>query len=51
MAFRDTIISPHVAFGLVPEILDAVDVVAILGEKFRVIDAMMVKFGDAQHIV
>ena len=39
----DAIIIPQVTLGLVPEILDPVDVVTLLGKEQRVIDAQMME--------
>ena len=38
-------------FRLVPEVLDAVDVVAVLGEELGVIDADVVEVRDIEYVV
>jgi len=40
-----------VTLGLVPEVLDPVDVIALLDETLRVIDANMVKVRNVQGVV
>ena len=47
----DAIVAAQMAFGLVPEILDAVDVVATVGEPLPVIDAPVPKLRDIKDIV
>jgi len=37
MLHRNTIEFPHVALGLVPEILDAVDVISTLSKEFGLV--------------
>ena len=39
------------AFGLVPEVFNAVDVVGFVGEAFTVVDPIMFKFTDINRIV
>jgi hypothetical protein len=34
----DAVVTAEMALGLVPKVLNPVDVVAVLGEQFRVID-------------
>ena len=41
----------HVAFRLVPEVLDPIDMVLLVCKQFRVIDPKVVKVRDIQHIV
>ena len=36
----DAVVAPEMTFRLVPEVLDAVDVVAVLGEELGVIEGM-----------
>jgi len=49
---RDAVVFAQVSLGLVPEILDAVDVVAVAGnEGLLMIDAMVVKTGDIKDVV
>jgi len=39
VGFRDAIVASEMAFCLVPEVLDAIDVVSIDRKNFRVVDA------------
>ena len=39
------------AFGLVPKILDTVDVIISVGEQLRMVEAEVVEVGNVQHIV
>ena len=49
---RDAVVAAQVALGLVPEVLDAVDVVALGGdEALLVVDPNMLEFRDVQDIV
>ena len=41
--FRDAVISAQMALCLAPEVFDAVDVVTLIGEQLRVIDALMME--------
>ncbi len=41
---RNTIVATQVALGLVPEILDPVDMIVPLGKVLSVIDPVMLKF-------
>ena len=47
----DTIKFAHMAFGLVPEILDPVDGVLFIGKQFRVVHAHVMKVRDIQRVV
>ena len=49
--FRDAIETAQVPFGLVPEILDPVDMVAVFRKGFRVIDPHMVELGNIQGVI
>ena len=51
MPLRDTVEFTHVALGLVPEILDPVDVIMTVCKEMRMIDPEVVKGRDIQHIV
>ena len=51
MLARNAVVASQVAFGLVPEILDAVDVVAVLDELFAVIDAMVTELRHIENVV
>ena len=49
---RDTVVLAHVALGLVPEILDAVDVMAGgCDERLMVVDPTMPEAGDSENVV
>ena len=37
--------------GLIPEVLDAVDVVPLIGEQFGVVDAVVLETGYIEHVV
>src|SRR6202012_3626518 len=47
----DAIIAAQMALGLVPEVLDAVDVVSPVGEKLAMVDARMAELGHVEHVV
>ena len=47
----DAVVAPEMTFRLVPEVLDAVDVVAVLGEELGVIDADVVEVRDIEYVV
>ena len=50
--FGDAVEAAQMALGLVPEILDAVDVMPARADKcFAVVHAAVMKLGDIQHIV
>ena len=51
MGLRDTVEFAHVTLGLVPEILDPVDVVPLVGEQLRVIDPKVFEVGDVERVV
>ena len=51
MVFRYAVEFPHVAFRLVPKILDTVDVVLFVCKQFRVIDPHMTEIGDIEGVV
>ncbi len=51
MLLRDTVEFAHVALGLVPEILDPVDVIMTVCKELGMIDPEVVKARDIQHIV
>ena len=42
---------PPMTFGLIPEILNAVDAIAGLRKMFRVIDSAMLELRDIKHVV
>ena len=47
----DAIVTAEMALGLVPKVLNPVDVVAVLGEQFRVIDAEVVEVRDIENVI
>lgn len=47
----DAVVAPQMPFGLVPEIIDSVDVVALVGEQFGVVDPHVMELGDIEHII
>jgi len=47
----DTIEFPHVALGLVPEILDTIDVVVAIRKELGMVDPEMVEVRDIQRVV
>ena len=47
----DTVVAAEMTFRRVPEVLDAVDVVAVLGEELGVIGADVVKVRDIEYVV
>ena len=47
----NAVVATQVAFRLVPEILDAVDMVLPVGEELRVIDPHMVEIGDVELVI
>ena len=51
MLSRDTIEFAHVKLGLVPKILDAIDVISSLGKEFRMIDAEVLERADIKRVV
>ena len=48
---RDAVIASQMPLCLVPKILDAVDVVAVFGKQFRMVDPNVLELGDVQHII
>lgn len=51
MLSRDTIEFAHVKLGLVPKILDAIDVISSLSKEFRMIDAEVLERADIKRVV
>ena len=47
----DAVKFPHMPLGLVPEILDPVDVVLLVSKQFRVVDTLVMKIRYIQSIV
>ena len=48
---RDAIAAAQMALGLVPEVLDAVDVVSPVGELLAMVDAHVAELGHVEHVV
>ena len=51
MLAGDAVETPEMALGLVPEVLDPVDVVPVCHKSLRVIAADVMELRDVQHIV
>lgn len=51
VSFWDPVVATHMPLGLVPEVLDAIDMVVRISEEFRVIDPVMMKLRDVQHVI
>ena len=51
MSCRDAIEATQMTLGLAPEVLDAVDVVLLIGEQLGVVDAAMLEARHIEHIV
>jgi len=51
MVLGNTIEFTHMALGLVPEILDAINVVLLVGEQFGVIDSKVLELGNIEHVI
>ena len=51
MLFGNTVEFAHVALGLVPEILDTVNVISTLCEDLGVVDAEALKRADVQCVI
>ena len=47
----DPVKPAHVTLGLVPEILDPIDVITLIGEQLRVVDTHMLERGNIQRII
>ncbi len=47
----DAIVAPKMPLGLVPEVFDSVDVVALIGEQLGVADPHVVELRSVEHIV
>ncbi len=50
MALRDAVIGSQVSLGLVPDVLDPVDMVPLGREFFLVVDAVVVEFRDIENV-
>ena len=51
VGFRDAVIAAQMSLGLVPEILDAIDLVGALYKGVLVIDPLMVEFRNIKNII
>lgn len=51
VSFGDSVVFSQVLLGLVPEILDAIDVVMLVGKQLRMIEPEMVEVGDVEYII
>ena len=47
----DAIETTHMTLGLIPEVLDAVDVVLLIGEQLGVVDAIVLETRYVEHVV
>src|ERR1035437_266073 len=47
----DAVETTHMTLGLIPEVLDAVDVVLLIGEQFGVVDAVVLETRNIEHVV
>ena len=47
----DAVESPHVTLGLVPEILNSIDVIFLIGEERRVIDSAVMEVAHIKSII
>ena len=47
----DAVETTHMTLGLIPEVLDAVDVVLLIGEELGVVDAVVLEAGYIEHVV
>ena len=51
MGLGNTVKSAHVALGLAPEVLDAVDVIMTISKQLRMIDPEVVEIRHVKHVV
>jgi hypothetical protein len=51
MFFRNTVKFVQVAFGLIPEMFDAIDAILTIGKELGVVDPHMSKAGNIRGIV
>ena len=51
MRFRNTVETTHMALRLVPEILDPIDGIILMGKQLRVVDMDMPERGNIQGII
>ena len=51
MLFGNTVKFTHMTLGLVPEVLNAIDVIVAISEKLGIVDPKVVKVQHIQHII
>jgi hypothetical protein len=51
MVFGDAVIAAQMALGLVPEILDPIDVIMLVSKQDGVIDPQVLELRDVEHII
>ena len=51
MLLWDTVEFAHVTLGLVPEVLNAIDVIMAISEKLGMVDPKVVKVRHIQHTI
>ena len=51
MLFRNTVEFTHVALGLVPKILNPVDVILLVCKEFGMVDPKVMEIRYVQHVV
>ena len=51
MGSRNAVETAHMTLGLIPEILDAVDMVLVIGEQLGVVDAVVLEARYVEHVV
>ena len=47
----DAVVTPQMPLRLVPEVLNSIDMVGIIGKQFRVVYPVMMELGHVQHII
>jgi hypothetical protein len=47
----DGVIAPKMSLGLVPEVLDSVEVIALVGEQFEMFDPHVAELQDIEHVI
>jgi len=48
---RDAVIASQMPLCLVPKVLDAVDMIPVLGEQFGMVDPDVLELGNVQHVI
>jgi len=51
MLFWNTVEFPQMTLRLVPEVLNAIDMVPLVSKEFRVVDATMLECRYVEHVV